>query len=56
MKNFSPAAANLLSSIAKVDCSYYPEVLNSLKITLLVTSLRPISRVDMGVFGLCKSL
>ncbi|CAN7114935.1 unnamed protein product [Brassica rapa subsp. narinosa] len=35
MKNFSPAAANLLSSIAKVDCSYYPEVLNSLKITLL---------------------
>ncbi|KAL0785119.1 hypothetical protein Bca101_001364 [Brassica carinata] len=25
MKNFSPAAANLLSSIAKVDCSYYPE-------------------------------
>ncbi|KAG5403771.1 hypothetical protein IGI04_009890 [Brassica rapa subsp. trilocularis] len=34
MKNFSPAAANLLSSIAKVDCSYYPEVLNSLKITL----------------------
>ncbi|CAN6806804.1 unnamed protein product [Brassica oleracea] len=49
MKNFSPAAANLLSSIAKVDCSYYPEVLNSLKITLLVTSLRPMSRVDMGV-------
>ncbi|CAN6812772.1 unnamed protein product [Brassica oleracea] len=49
MKNFSPAAANLLSSIAKVDCSYYPEVLNSLKITLLVISLRPMSRVDMGV-------
>ncbi|KAG2297205.1 hypothetical protein Bca52824_043874 [Brassica carinata] len=28
MKNFSPAAANLLSSIAKVDCSYYPETLH----------------------------
>ncbi|KFK27197.1 hypothetical protein AALP_AA8G348100 [Arabis alpina] len=28
MKNFSPTAANLLASIAKVDCNYYPETLH----------------------------
>lgn len=36
MKNFTPTAANLLATIAKVDCNYYPEVLNSLKNTLFV--------------------
>jgi hypothetical protein len=36
MKNFTPTAANLLATIAKVDCNYYPEVLNSLMNTLFV--------------------
>nr|BAE98820.1 hypothetical protein [Arabidopsis thaliana] len=28
MKNFTPTAANLLATIAKVDCNYYPETLH----------------------------
>ncbi|KAL5078433.1 hypothetical protein RYX36_017417 [Vicia faba] len=40
MKNFSPTAANLLASIAKIDSCYYPETLHQMYIVNAGTGFR----------------